>query len=604
MSRLKSARLLRSDSVPVRGAVSDIREIIHRVRTPEPANVGQTARAVIEALVTAGVDTFFGIPGGPAAPLFEALDQVVGARLIESRQETAAVFEAIGYFRATGRVPAVMVTAGPGATQAVTGIVNASLARVPMIVISGDVSWSAAGGRMLQDSGPEGIAIEEMLAKATRMQVRVARPESAVSQTLAALDAAIGADGPALVVIPVHHAAALGGSLRMVRSQRPPARFEIDAESVRETCEILSSAERPLIVIGSGCRNPAASIRQHVDALDVPFVTTPAAKGIVSEEHPRSLRHGGLAASQWARAYINEGIDGCLVLGSDLDDVSIGPTRYIAEGGRLVHVDLDARVFQRNLPTELGVVADVETFSQELRSLWTQNGYRNGKSAAVVRLLKQRIPAFDVPDFRSDEKDQIAPHRAIADLERAVPGAMFVSDIGEHMLFALHYLTAKGPDAFHIQLALGSMGSGIASSIGLAVGGPNRRLVCICGDGGMQMFGMEALVAVRERLPIVFAVFNDGRYNMVHHGMKQLYGRARDWSAPEVDFAKWGDAIGMATMRVDNPGQIDEASIDALLASGGPVLLDIRIDRELRIKGAGRVEALQQMSAHNDGGSR
>ncbi len=589
--------------------VSDIHELLRgsQLFTPVAATPVRAAYALIDALVTAGVDTFFGVPGGPAAPLFQALDEVPGARLVESRQETAAAFEAAGYFRATGKVAAIVVTAGPGATQAVTGVVNASLERVPMIVIAGDVAWSATGGRLAQDSGPDGVAIEEMFQKATRAQVRIARPESAASQALFALDAALDSErpGPALIVVPMHHGAASTTPTRISHRRRERWTAEVDPEAVREACETLANARRPLLVLGGGCRRHAESIRRLVDTIDVPFVTTPSAKGVVSEAHPRSLRHGGLAASLWARAYTKEDVDGCVVLGTDLDDASIGPTRYIAEGGKLVHVDLDARVFHRNLKTTLGVVADLEVFADAMRSHWTSEGLWHGSAGREVRRLKFASAPYDLPAGPGTE-GTIAPHQAILDLGRAVPDAIFCSDIGEHMLFALHYLTANGPDAFHIQLSLGSMGSGIATAIGLALGSPERRVVCIAGDGCMQMMGSEVLVAVKERLPIVFAVFNDARYNMVHHGMKQLYGTTRAWDAgATIDFVKWAEAFGIPAARIDGPDQLDAARIDELLAEGGPVVLDMRIDREVRLKGAGRVESLQQMSAHEiTGGAR
>jgi acetolactate synthase-1/2/3 large subunit len=193
----------------------------------------------------------------------------------------------------------------------------------------------------------------------------------------------------------------------------------------------------------------------------------------------------------------------------------------------------------------------------------------------------------------------------LADLERAAgPGARFVTDIGEHMLFALHYLTAKGPDAFTIHLGLGSMGSGICGAVGLALGDRSRRVVCVCGDGGMQMAGAEALVAVREQLPIVFAVFNDARYNMVYHGYKYVFGREAAWDSPPIDFALWARSMGMNGVRVYHPGEITGTMLDRVTAQGGPVVLDIRVDREARLAGGGRNEALRHMSmaAGNEGG--
>jgi acetolactate synthase-1/2/3 large subunit len=171
-----------------------------------------------------------------------------------------------------------------------------------------------------------------------------------------------------------------------------------------------------------------------------------------------------------------------------------------------------------------------------------------------------------------------------------------VTDIGEHMLFALHYLTASAPDAFHVQLNLGSMGSGIAGAIGLALADRTRPVVCIAGDGGMQMAGMEALVALRERLPVLFVVFNDGRYNMVHHGMRQIFGEASAYDAPRIDFSAWAAAFGMPAVVVSRPAEVDRDLLRDLLAHGGPALIDARIDASVRIRGGGRVEALQHMS--------
>ncbi|HVW28024.1 MAG TPA: thiamine pyrophosphate-binding protein [Polyangiaceae bacterium] len=555
------------------------------------------AHALVAALVEAGVDTFFGVPGGPVSPLFDAVLQVSGARLIESRHETHAAFAAADYYRSSGRVPVVMVTAGPGATNVVTGVASAYLERVPMLVICGDVAWASAGGKLLQDTGPEGVAVERLLGHVTRKAIRVARPQSLVSQGLAALEAARHPflPGPALLVVPIQYGRVTTSPTRLVSA--PPALDVTPERDVVETAaEWLLDAQHPLLVLGAGCRPHAAKLRRLVDLLDVPFVTTPQAKGLVSEMHPRSLRNGGLAASIWARKYTGFGVDCALALGTDLDDCAVGPTPYVAPGGRLVHVDLDATVFNRNIPTALGVVADVGGFADELCNVWAQNGFRHGRVSRVVRALKED-PAFDFPGFQSDDSPQITPHRAVADLEAALaPDAAFITDIGEHMLFALHYLTARDPGAFTIHLGLGSMGSGIAGAVGLALGNPERPVVCICGDGGMQMAGMEALVALEHRLPIVFAVFNDARYNMVYHGYRQVYGREAKWETGWIDFAAWARSMNMAGVRINHPGEITRESLERLRAAGVPVVLDIRIDRNVRLRGGGRNESLRHMS--------
>lgn len=555
------------------------------------------ADAIIDALVKEGVDTYFGIPGGPVSPVFDSILRHPGAKLVESRHESAAAFAATAYHRASGKVPAVVVTAGPGATNAVTGVCSAHNESVPLVLVIGDVAWAANGGRLLQNSGPEGVDVESLFDKMTRRAVRVTSPAAARSQATAVLEAATDTSnpGPALLVVPIDRGAAKTDGFRVSRTVTHRM-SQPDRSVVREVCRLLADAEHPLLVFGSGARPYSAALRRLVDALDVPFVTTPKAKGIVSEEHPRSLRHGGLAASIWARDYTKQGVDVAVVLGTDLDDCSVGPTPYVASGGRLIHVDRDATVFNRNLPTELGVVSDVGAFADVMYEVVLEDGLRNTRCRAKLRKLRERSP-FDDPSFGGEDQPLITPQRAVVELESAAgPNATFITDIGEHMLFALHYLTAKDPHGFQIQLGLGSMGSGVSGAVGAAVGNPERPVVCICGDGSMQMAGMELLVAAKERLPVIFAVFNDARYNMVYHGYKQVFGREAKWSTDFVDFAAWARSMGVTGVRVNHPGEIRRDLFERLFELGGPAVLDIRIDRDVRLAGGGRNEALQHMS--------
>jgi acetolactate synthase-1/2/3 large subunit len=555
------------------------------------------AARIVDALVARGVETYFGIPGGPICPLIEALRLHPRARFVATRQETHAAFAAATYQRATGRVAGVVVTAGPGVTNVITGVASAYLERIPLLVLAGDVAWATHGGRLAQDSGPEGIDSERLLAAVTRATVRVTNGRSAVSQVLTALDAATNplAPGPALLVVPIDRATEVAPNCPITASVPPLARVP-DLEPLKNTARLLAGAERPLLVLGGGCLEHAASVRRLVDALDVPFVTTPRAKGVVSEEHPRSLRNGGMAASLWARRYTATPVDVALVLGSDLDDTSVGATPYIGAGGQLIHVDVDARVFNRNLPTALGITCDLAVFARELEQVVSELAAKNSRGSTLMQAVHAES-AYDVPEFRTDAGLLVPPHRAIADLAAAVgPGARFITDIGEHMLFALHYLTARAPLDFNIQLNLGSMGSGIAGALGLALADPSRQVVCIAGDGGMQMSGMEIVTCLKLRLPVLYAVFNDARYNMVHHGMGQIFGQTGDHATPPVDFAAWAASIGVPARSIRAAGEIDRALVRELMRDGGPALLDIYIDPELRLRAGGRVEALQHMS--------
>ncbi|HEY3496609.1 MAG TPA: thiamine pyrophosphate-binding protein, partial [Polyangiaceae bacterium] len=432
-------RLLRATTEPRDSRASTL--------SPESA-----AARIVDLLVARGVDTFFGIPGGPVCPLFEALRLHRAVRLVQTRHEAHAAFAAAAYYRGAGRVAGVVVTAGPGITNVLTGVASAMLERVPLLVIAGDVAWATHGGRLAQDSGPEGIDVEQLFRPLTRARLRVSNGRSAPAQVLSALDAATNPSlpGPALLVVPIDRATERTPAVAV--SHAAKAAFGSPApEALSSTAQLLARARRPLLVLGGGCLEHAERVRRLVDALDVPFVTTPRAKGVVSEEHPRSLRNGGLAASHWARRYTEQPVDAALVLGSDLDDTSVGATPYIGAGGRLVHVDLESRVFGRNLPTALAVAADLGSFAHELEELVRARDWRSTRGEDLMREARARSP-FDASDFESDTRAPIAPHRAVADLSRAADGARFVTDIGEHMLFALHYLTARGPLDFNIQL--------------------------------------------------------------------------------------------------------------------------------------------------------
>jgi acetolactate synthase-1/2/3 large subunit len=584
--------------MPVSGSFAPSSQVLSAEGPDGSAEPEETAAAqIVSALEAAGVDTFFGIPGGPIIPLFDAILRSPGATLVESRHETNAAFTAAGYWRATGKVPAVVVTAGPGATNVITGLVSAHLERVPMLVICGDVARASSGGVVLQSLGREGVGIEEMLRNVTRATVRVALPRSAASQALAALRAATSQlnPGPAIFVLPIDCGSQPSESAQ-IESIRTSISSEIADHVVIDVAEQLARARRPLVVVGAGCRPHAAAVERMIEALRVPFVTTPRGKGVISEDHCYSLRNFGMAASWWARRYTAGEVDVALVLGTDLDDVSVGPTPPIGPDGTLIHVDLDPTVFNRNWPTRMAINCELGAFAKRLRETARLLKLHN-IVAADVMAEATRDPPFDCEGFRSDDSPHIAPHRVIHDLEAAAgPGTTFITDIGEHMLFALHYLTASGPNSFVVHLGLGSMASGICSAIGHALGNRDRRVVCICGDGGMQMAGSELLVALKLKLPIVYAVFNDARYNMVYHGYKQLSGNEAPWETPWVDFVAWARALGMPGARIEHPGQITADLLDRLTAEGRPVVLDIRHDAALRMRGAGRVEALQHMS--------
>ncbi|MGK5640625.1 thiamine pyrophosphate-binding protein [Streptomyces sp. URMC 126] len=561
--------------------------------SPADADAATAADRIVDFLVRSGVTTFFGVPGGPALPVVDAVLRHAGARLIESRHETTAVFSAMGFRSTTGRVPCVLFAAGPGATNAVTGVAAAHRENVPLVLVCGDAGRGTPG-EVSRDTVGDGPDAGRLYGTLTRARVRLTHPACAVACAAEVHEAATGpgAPGPALLVVPADVAGAAAPATAVHRGRPaapPPDRGLLDAAAA--TAEALAAAGRPLVVVGAGAAPGARLVRQLVETLDVPFATTPRAKGVIDELHPLSLRGCGTAGSRWARRYVSEGVDVALVLGTDLDDRSAGPTPLVAPGGKLIHVDADPRVLSRSARATTAVVADAGLFSGHVCETALRLGLRH-RGAHDVRRQAVRDSPFDVPGHATDCTYPVAPHRVLRDLQDAVgPRARFVTDVGEHMLFALHYLTARDPQAFGVHSGPGSVGSGIGSAIGRALGDPSRPVVCVCGDDGMRMCGSEILVAVRHRLPVLFAVFNDARRDTVHHDCRERFGRAVPWSAPPVNFVAWAQAHGVPGRRINRAGEITPQLVQQLMKRPGPAVLDIRHNPGVRVRGAGRAEA-------------
>jgi acetolactate synthase-1/2/3 large subunit len=539
-----------------------------------------------------GIDTYFGVPGGPIAPLYDAVLRTSSAQLIESRHETAAIFEAIGYYKTTGKVPVVLVSAGPGVTNILTGIASAKALKIPLIVMAGDVAWDKDNHILLQSGGPDGLDLETTFKPHTEKVLRLKDSEK-ICQQMSDILVMRKANAPLLVVLPLH--------VSNVKINKPaltemvvPFPSDVKVSNYHYIiCETLINAKRPLVVLGNGARScPTDKLEKFIHNINVPFVTTPQAKGVVSENDPLSLRHSGLAASQWIREYVKETPDVVLVLGTDLDDCAVGSTELIGKNTFLIHVDTNGAVFNRKYRTNLGVLQSIEDFLAAIELIPLH-------SPQTVDLSFKKESAYDVSYFRTDDSLPIAPHRALADLQiSAPPEVRFVTDIGEHMLFCLHYLTIKSNSQFSIDLGLGSMGSGICGSIGMCLG-DKRPTICVCGDGGIQMHGMEILTAIKHKLPIIFAIFNDARYNMVHHGFRFMYGREEKIGDTDmIDFVKMFEAMGVPGALITEPNQINQEMISSFLRNG-PAILDIRINKEVKIKGAGRNEALKQMGEYD-----
>lgn len=554
---------------------------------PSRISTERVADRIVEALVRIGVDSVYGIPGGAISPIYDALLACPRIRVVHVRHETNAVFMAIGHARQRSSLPCVLVTSGPGVTNALTGLAAAHAEGVPLLLLAGEVPKSRTGRFALQDGGPEALDIVHLLRSVTRHAAAVTQPGHAVVQITDAARRARALRGPVFLSLPLD-VAVMDTATTTYAVSLPPPRAP-NAASLAAATAALRSARRPLVVVGSGARRSADAVRRFVARFHLPTMTSPKAKGIVSETEPHNLGvfgYGGHpSTAQWLA---RNPPDVVLALGCGLGETSTnGWAPALQASGTMIQVDLDPARFGRNYRVDVGLECDVGVATEALsdglddRAPWT-------------------LPLGGIDHFEIAESDDpsagLAPAHVIETLQECLPPeTAYTADIGEHLLFAIHYLRITRPDQFLTSMAFGSMGSGIGSAIGLQLVSPKRRVVAICGDYGFQMYGMDLATCVQERIPVTFVVMNDARMRMVEAGLDRIYGRGLAMDGPRIDFAAVARAHGAHADTVTTRDELRAALVpqhDDL-----PHVLDVRIDPGARFPLNARAQEISNFTA-------
>jgi acetolactate synthase-1/2/3 large subunit len=553
--------------------------------TPLPSEVAPYARPgtraavqILRAFADRGVRVAFGIPGAAVGPLFDALSEVPEIDLVTTRHESTAVFAAIGHARATGVPALVLVTSGPGVTNTITGIASAHVEDIPVIVLGGDVAMSWALRGAFQDSSPGGLDVVSLVRGVTRFTTTVLAPSLASGAAARAWAAATGSrPGPVFLSVPYDVAQGTIAQPAAIAdaSAAPPLRPNEDA--CRAAATIFSRAKRPLLVLGSGARNATAAAIEFAEKANAPVVVTAHAKGVFPETHPLYLGLIGNAGHPSAHEYVASRPDVVCVAGSRLGDFATNGWHLVV-GGHVatIQIDRDPLLIGRNAPVSLGIVGDAGTTLGAI-------------CAELVETSRIRRPSAlrRQPWSANAPQGTVKPQHAVVALESAFAGATFCSDIGEHMGFAQHYLTIDSPERFHCMVGLGSMGSGLGAAIGIKHAKPNERVLVFVGDGGFNMHVSDLLTCVERHIGVIFAVFNDGCWNMVEHGFRAVF-RRRPGAMPShvANLADVARGYGADACVIDDPAQLDEERLRALVRPRVPLVLDIRIDRSESLSGA------------------
>jgi acetolactate synthase-1/2/3 large subunit len=543
-------------------------------RSPAPPTA---AAVLLKAFASHGIRTAFGIPGGAASPVFDALLEVPQIGFVATRHEAIAGFAASGHARATGLPALVLTTSGPGLTNAITGMAAAALEELPVIFIAGEVATHAAARGALQDGSPAGFDALGMVRSMARWATTLPSAAAARATAERAWQIATGPrPGPVYIGIPLDVGGAAAGPNGLVLGERGPALPDI--ASCRRAVQRLSSARRPLLLLGNGARSAALEARELAERLGLPVVVTGHAKGVFPESHPLYVGIVGVGQHPSVTEYLAERPDVVCVVGSRLGDVATNGWKAPIEGTTdTIQVDRDPLLLGSNLPLTLGIVADAGLALRAMVSALPSDVAPPSRRMPACRSVR--------PELAHSNSMPLKPQRVLASLSEAFPGALWCSDIGEHLTMALHYLRVEDPSRFHAMVSFGSMGSGIGSAIGIKQARPDETVVAICGDGGLAMHAGEILTCVEGGIGVIFAVFNDGRWNMIHHGFRSVYGRLPPNLPSRIaDVAAVARGFGAVGVTVQRPADLDVERLRKLAQSSReagnerPVVLDIRID--------------------------
>ncbi len=540
------------------------------------------AEIVVRALVDQGVDTLFGYPGGAVLPIYDALHHEPRLRHILVRHEQGAVHAAEGYARATGKVGVVLVTSGPGATNAVTGIVDALMDSVPLVILTGQVPTHLIGSDAFQECDTVGIT-----RSATKHNVLV----KSADELSAALHEAFhvarsGRPGPVLIDIPkdVQFAQAAYAGPDAVRFRHPYApRVEPEAARIAEAVELIAKARRPLLYVGGGVVNsgPQASqaLRRFAAATGAPVTATLMGLGAFPASDPAWLGMVGMHGAYEANFAMHD-CDVMIAVGARFDDRVTGRLDAFSPGSIKIHVDIDPASIGKIVPVAVAVVGDAGRALEAMLAALPETA----PSTRDARLAPWRAQiegwrARKSFAYRPSETE-IMPQHAIARLHALTRDrdVLITTEVGQHQMWAAQHFGFEAPNRWMTSGGLGTMGYGLPAAVGVQAARPDALVIDIAGEASIQMMTQELSTAVQYGLPVKVFIINNEWMGMVRQWQELLHGGryAQSYSSSLPDFVKLAEAYGATGLRVSDPAELD-ATIVRMIDTPGPVVVDVRV---------------------------
>jgi acetolactate synthase-1/2/3 large subunit len=541
------------------------------------------AEIVVRALVDQGVTDLFGYPGGAVLPIYDALFHEPRLNHILVRHEQGATHAAEGYARSTGKPGVVLVTSGPGATNAVTGITDALMDSIPLIVITGQVPTHLIGTDAFQECDTVGIT--RPCTKHNYLVKRVADLPHVLHEAFRI--ATTGRPGPVVIDIPkdIQFATGLYVAPEAARSSHNyHPRVEGDPTKIAEAAALIASAKRPILYTGGGVINagPEASrlLREFAALTRAPVTSTLMGLGAFPASDPAWLGMVGMHGAFEANHAMHD-CDVMVAIGSRFDDRVTGRLDAFSPGSKKIHIDIDPSSIGKIVRTDIGIVGDAGRVLAELIAAWKRQ--RLAPNAAGLKDWWAQIDAWRARKGFAYRRSEtlIKPQHAIERLYALTRGrdVYITTEVGQHQMWAAQFFHFEQPNRWMTSGGLGTMGYGLPAAVGAQVAHPGSLVIDIAGDASVQMTMQELSTAIQYDLPIKIFILNNQWMGMVRQWQELLHGQrySHSYSDSLPDFVKLAEAYGALGLRAEHPDELD-AKIVEMIDSPRPVLFDCRVE--------------------------
>ncbi|MEE1077943.1 MAG: biosynthetic-type acetolactate synthase large subunit [Agathobacter sp.] len=542
----------------------------------------------VKALQEEGVETIFGYPGGTVTDLFDELYKTDNIRLVLPRHEQGLIHEAEGYAKSTGKVGVCLVTSGPGATNIITGLADAHYDNIPLVCFTGQVPRNLIGNDAFQE-----VDIVGMTRSVVKYGVTVHdRAELGKIIKMAFHIAQTGKPGPVLIDIPKDIQTEVGPAEYPdkveIRGYKPNESVHVG--QLKRAYKLLKAAKKPLILAGGGVIISRANdkLQEFAEKMNVPVVTTIMGKGAIPTTHPLYVGNSGMHGKYASNKAVSE-CDVLFSIGTRFNDRITGDLNEFAPKAKIVHIDVDTASISRNVVVDVPVVSDANLALEKLIE-WAE--------PKRTKAWMDEIEAWDKENPLEMRRDRgMTPQIIIEHINKNFGNAIYVTDVGQHQMWATQYLEIDKGSQLITSGGLGTMGFGLPAAIGAKIANPDKDVVCICGDGGFQMNIQEMATAITQGTNVVICLFNNYYLGMVRQMQELFYGKrysatclrkrpscpanckGPNKNCPKYspDFVKVAESYGAVGIRVESVEEIDAAFAKAKEQKDVPTIIEFMI---------------------------